>query len=70
VLNRERATQADYVGSAVTALDAFPAWVGRPVFFKGRDLLVAAQLFSEGLWHGALRGLKKKRVKRQLEELV
>ncbi|MDO8371747.1 MAG: hypothetical protein Q7T39_07425, partial [Polaromonas sp.] len=28
-----------------------PAGVGRPVFFKGGNLLFAAQLFGEGLWH-------------------
>ncbi len=35
VLNWQRTAQANHVGSAVTTLDALPARVGRPVFFKG-----------------------------------
>ena len=56
VLDLQRAAQADHVGSAVVALDALPAGVGRPVFFKGGDLLLTAQLFGQGLRHGATPG--------------
>jgi hypothetical protein len=60
VLNGHAATQTHHVRSGVTALDAFPAWVGRPVFFEGGDLLFTAQLLSEVGWHGGTPEVKLK----------
>ena len=59
VLNVEGAAQAHHISRAVTALDALPAWVGGPVFFKRSDLLVTCQLVIQGLGHGGLRKLRK-----------
>jgi len=51
VLNGKRTAQTNNISSAVTALDAFPAGVGGPVFFEGFNLLSATQLFGKTLWH-------------------
>ena len=51
VFDVHAATQTHHVGGGVAALHTFPAGVGGPVFLQGFDLLLAAQLFVEGLRH-------------------
>ena len=60
VFDLKRAAQTHNISCAVAALDACPAWVGGPVFFKCSNLLVTAELVIEGLGSGGLRRLKTK----------